>query len=423
MECPEINCLRVAIPHGKLIAPTRIDLEQQTEHIPSMMDAFLHACGVPSALELEVESTSQARSIRFCLRQPFALMGSHPSADIYQPAEKVRPRHVYLQAIEGRIFCINVSQTGSAKTMDKEIKTGCWLKPGQPVQFGTRQFKLIEDRRKTSDSEQEWNDPLSAGSAFDIFGPRLTLEIRDNDSDSITKTWQIDRLITLIGRTSRCAIQLNDDAISNVHASLVLTAHGVFVVDLLGRGGISINGHQVRAGFLDVGDELTIGPFSMKLQPASVHELPFEKNRVLKALPSSDEAFIMISPTENDLHEHAPHSHIPWPEDVTQSAVLRELRDQLQALQGPEYAKYQPVISKMIEEYDQISEDQLQAIRTELQLIREAQQASISQSSVEQPAITDSQMFAPTKDPISKVRPASKLLEESGSSVFRIPIK
>lgn len=388
-----------------------------------MMDAFLHACGISSALELEVESTSQARSIRFCLRQPFALMGSHPSADIYQPAENIRPRHVYLQAIEGRVYCVNISQTGSVKINDKELKPGCWLKPGQLVQFGTRQFRLIDDRTKSTEPDETLNDPLTAGSAFDIFGPKLVLVIRDNESADATKTWQIDRLITLIGRTSRCAIQLNDEAISNVHASLVLTPHGVFVVDLLGRGGITLNGQQIRSGYLEIDDELTIGPFSIKLQPASVHETSMDNHRVLKALPSSDEAFIMISPTENDLHDHAHHSHIPWPDDMTQSAVLQELREQLQAMQGPEFAKYQPVISKMIEEFDQLSDDQLQAIRTELKLIREAQQASLTQSSVEQPAIAAAPVFVPTKDPISRVRSASQLLEESGSSVFRIPIK
>src|SRR4029077_6225044 len=101
---------------------------------------------------------------------------------------------------------------------------------------------------------------------LDIFAPKMTLELTNEEAPGTIKTWPIDRLLTLLGRTERCVIQLNHEMISNVHCSLVLTTTGLWVVDLLGRGGILINEQPVRVGFLGLEDELRLGPYRLRLQ-------------------------------------------------------------------------------------------------------------------------------------------------------------
>ena len=184
-----------------------------------MMDVFLQACGVLPALELEVEAVGTVPAVRYCLPQPFALLGRHPAADVHLDTDGVRPRHVYFQAVEGRIACINVSQTSSFLVQDKEIVSFCWLSIGDVVKIGSRRIKLLSYETEC-DVRQMVADPLAPGSALDIFAPRITLELTNEEVPGTLKTWPIDRLLTLIGRTERCAIQLNHEQISNRNGCL-----------------------------------------------------------------------------------------------------------------------------------------------------------------------------------------------------------
>lgn len=328
-----------------------------------MMDVFLQACGVLPALELEVEAVGTVPAVRYSLRQPFALVGRHPDADVHLEAEGVRPRHLYFQAIEGRIACINVSQSASFLFQGKEVESFCWLPSQHPVQIGGRRIKLLRDETE-SDSKQTLDNPLARGSAFDIFAPHLTLELTNVEAPGTRTTWPIDRLLTLIGRTERCALQLNHELISNVHCSLVLTTAGLWVVDLLGRGGILINEEPVRMGYLGMEDELQLGPFRLRLQETSesVH-IPWDDSD-FRELPTPDELEIDASDhPDSDFLERT--FHTPWPEDEEQAQVK------------------------------------------ETAIVQQGTLPLLSMSS----------------DPPTPVRSAISLLETSDSSVFRIPTK
>jgi predicted component of type VI protein secretion system len=52
--------------------------------------------------------------------------------------------------------------------------------------------------------------------------------------------------------------------VSRYHCALVSTPVGVWAVDLLGRGGIALNGATARAARLDAGDELRVGSFVLR---------------------------------------------------------------------------------------------------------------------------------------------------------------
>lgn len=238
----------------------------QTDAKTTIMETFLDACGVHPALELEVESLAGARSVRYCLRQPFAVVGRHPAADIHLNSDGVRPRHLYFQAIQGRIACINVSQTGSFSTSQGEVSTFCWLPPDRTVQIASYTIKVLQEQREPERKPPELMDPTSSGTAWEIIGPSITVEISNDETPGKKKTWLVDRLVTLVGRTSRCAIRLNDECVSNVHCCLVLTPTGLWAVDVLGREGIVINEQPVRVGPLGMDDELRIGPFRIRLQ-------------------------------------------------------------------------------------------------------------------------------------------------------------
>jgi hypothetical protein len=416
--------------------------------ITSMMDAFLQACGVHPALELEVEAAGSVPAVRYCLRQPFAIIGRHPAADLYLDADGMRPRHVYLQAIEGRIACINVSQTASFSFQEKEIESFSWLTAGQSVQLGSKRVKLLPFE-SIVDLKHPLTDPLAPGSALDIYAPKITLELSNEEAPGTLKTWPIDRLLTLIGRTERCVIQLNHELISNVHCSLVLTTSGLWVVDLLGRGGILINEQPVRVGFLGMEDELHLGPYRLRLQekPAPLF-IPRDESEYRPLTPASE--FDLTVSAQPDSAPHVRTYHTPWPEDHEQAQVLEEVMDQFQNMQGPMFAQNQHILSRMIESFSQLQVEQREAVKNELDRLRSIakevesiQQGKKPAEAEEQGLVPESPAIPPEMDvsrmpPVNELQPAetpetapsspplrsaSTLLKNSDTSVFRIPTK
>jgi len=397
------------------------------------MDAFLQACGVSPALELEVEVAGPASVIRYCLRQPFVILGRHPLADIRLDADGVRPRHLYFQAIEGRVACINVAHSASFVADDHEIVSFSWLPIGQSVEIGTRRIRLLS-YESTADLDSGLSDPFTVGSAFDIFAPRMTLELMNEEIPGERQSWPIDRLVTLVGRTSRCDIQLNHEMVSNVHCSLVLTAAGLWVVDLLGRDGILINERPVRAGCLGMEDELRIGPYRLRLQEIPIPRVyPKDENDYHPLTPISEFDFGIFNHPDSN-HELAEYSR-SWSEEGERKQLLEELMDQFQNMQGSMFDQHQDTLSRMIEAFQQTQENQTLALKKELEQLRSiTREVEALQKGVETPGVDKEVGTSNSAQPILRldpgtnestkpVRSATSLLHDADMSVFRIPMK
>jgi hypothetical protein len=96
--------------------------------------------------------------------------------------------------------------------------------------------------------------------------------------------WQMLRVLALVGSAPQCKIQLVDPRVSKYHCSLLRTPLGPWVIDLLGRGGIRVNGKYVRIAPLYDGDELKIGGVKtqvacdkLRYMPAIALDLPSVK--------------------------------------------------------------------------------------------------------------------------------------------------
>lgn len=416
-----------------------------------MMEAFLQACGVDPALELEVESSTSARSIRYCLRQPFAIIGRHPAADVYLDADGIRPRHVYLQALEGRIACINVSQISSFASEDHEVEDFCWLPKERVIQIGSKHIKVLDDGGEQAAATATISNPLQSGSAWEVFGPRIALELHNDEVPGSLETWVIDRVITLVGRAARCAIQLSDENISNVHCSLVLTNSGLWVVDLLGRDGILINERPVRAGLLGIDDELRLGPFRIRWQePAKWLEIPTEDSAFVPLTPASDFDLTVAVPARGeaatDSQGQVRSYHTPWPQDADQANLLEELMDQFQEMNDPLFKQHQHMLSRLIESFSRMSETERNEVKKELANLRRVRQQVQSAQQTDEPGcdsesapgspavdttfstdvLLDTRSRMSVSDPVTTdppSRPATTLLQKSDTSVFRIPKK
>jgi pSer/pThr/pTyr-binding forkhead associated (FHA) protein len=96
---------------------------------------------------------------------------------------------------------------------------------------------------------------------WDGSGPEVFLEFPDESGGPVR--WHVRRAITLVGRAPSCRVRLPDISVSWFHCSLVRTPEGLWVVDLLSRGGLTVNGVGQRCSRLEDGDELFVGRFRM----------------------------------------------------------------------------------------------------------------------------------------------------------------
>jgi hypothetical protein len=86
----------------------------------------------------------------------------------------------------------------------------------------------------------------------------------------------------LIGSNPGCDLCLSDDSVSRVHSSLVLTPRGLWVVDLLGRGGVLVDGSRAKWMQVRDGTVLQIGRFRLRVR--------FSSSPIMTALPADNRA-------------------------------------------------------------------------------------------------------------------------------------
>lgn len=80
----------------------------------------------------------------------------------------------------------------------------------------------------------------------------------------------------LIGRSSECDVILDNAGVSRTHAKLVRVGERVQVVDLESGNGTFLNGKRINGAFVNPGDTIGIGKFSLTAKLAA------------EALPDSD---------------------------------------------------------------------------------------------------------------------------------------
>jgi FHA domain len=231
--------------------------------------SFMESCGATGPLNLSVEHRIDRDVTRRLLSQPFAVVGSGGNMDVILNHQDVSGRQAYLQVIDGRIFGVDLSRPAASTRRDDGLVAER-LGAERPMAIGP--FDVTPSLGESPDNPSD-TEPLTVGNPLSCkyVGrealPEAILVFQDKAKKELT--WPLTRVLTLVGRSSACKVQLKASDISAFHCSVVRTPSGVWVVDLLGRGGISINGVSVRFARLDEGDLVRVGEFLIGLRPAA----------------------------------------------------------------------------------------------------------------------------------------------------------
>lgn len=226
----------------------------------SLLDHFSRAAGLVGPLELLVTPTDGGRPGRYQLAQPFALIGRAGGNDVALDHPSVSRRHAYLQAVGGRLLCLDLGSRTGVRWADGPRRAG-WLAPGDVVTVGSYEVRLAAGPAGPEGPPAADQDPLEARPADTTQLSDLALEI--DPGTGRPTVWPMAQWFALAGRGGACLIRAADEGLLPHHCAFIKTAADLWLVDLSIDGRTRVNGDVARAARLKDGDLVRAGPVSV----------------------------------------------------------------------------------------------------------------------------------------------------------------
>jgi pSer/pThr/pTyr-binding forkhead associated (FHA) protein len=373
------------------------------------MKSFLAACGIEDSFQFAVENQNATESKLRLLYQPFAVIGRDLRADVVLDHADVSRRHVYLQAVEGRVFWIDLeSRTGTRG--ERESQRFGWLEGGRTFGVGPYVIRRFVGDGQTLDrinrSDLPRDTPLVARAHAHAAQSEVTLEFLNGPSQSMFKP--VHRVLSLIGSAGGCKFRLTDSSVSRFHSSLLQTSAGLWIVDLLGQKGIAINDVPVRSSRLVDGDIVRIGRYQIRIRcrppvqrsepgsldlgraafvPRQTHQrrAPIDlklTNWVPVMAPSRPDSLdrqesaplpiqAISLPSKVDLVPSNPILPVNLTQSELTESMLVPLVNQFGLMQQQMFDQFQQAMSMMVQMFGTMHRDQMEVIRAELDQLRE----------------------------------------------------
>jgi pSer/pThr/pTyr-binding forkhead associated (FHA) protein len=383
------------------------------------------------------------------LPQPFAVIGRDPRADVILDDLRVGRRHVYIQAVAGQVFWVDLeSRTGTCD--ETGTRKWGWLAGGGLLEVGPFVIRRAGGDASAGDlalREPGRESPLAVRAYGREPLPEVALEFLNGPSQSTV--WPMNRVMSLIGSAKGCKFRLTDPSVSAFHASLLRTAAGLWVVDLRGGRSVSINSEPVRFGPLADEDVLGIGRYRMRIRcresrpgardsagetvsglPAhrtfgglarrstpepSSGPAPAPSALAGPTLPMPPSAFpVVASAVPVELVSSGSALHGRLHPDVTES-VLVPLVNQFSMMQQQMFDQFQQAMGMLVQMFGTMHREQMDVIREELDrlhdLTRELQELKQELAKGPGPATPSTQPAAaptsPAAEAIAARRPAA----------------
>lgn len=218
---------------------------------------FAEACGARGPLDLRIGLADGRVMAEGSVAQPFTLVGRDEACDVTLTDPEVHPRHAWIQVIDGRVFALDLGSRAGVVWPDGSPGPG-WMDPDTTLKIGPFRVTLrnpVSPRPGRSDAS-----PVQADPDLAVSRPAVQLEFKNGRPPK--DKWVVNRVLTLVGKSEACKLNLVADDVSPYHCGLVLTPTGLWVVDLSGRG-VVVNGERMRVAPLPDGAALSIGRFSI----------------------------------------------------------------------------------------------------------------------------------------------------------------
>ena len=167
------------------------------------------------------------------VRRPYAILGSHPKADLVIPRDDVAGHHVFL-FLDGRgLFGVDLRTDRGTRFAGTEAEAA-WLGSGDLIEVGDHAIEVIQLRVNGSvvSGPLSDDDPLGMiDSASDGLRNDLTLRLLNEPNAN----WSIGSSLVFLGRGPACAVQLADEAVGPTHSAILRDGSAVYLINFPGE--------------------------------------------------------------------------------------------------------------------------------------------------------------------------------------------
>ena len=210
------------------------------------IDEFYAACGGTQPLHVKIEDHNAGGELTYVTtHRPYLLIGRGKDCHIRLRHPDVSFRHAYFQLNDRQIHVFDLASRTGMIWRTRALNSGV-IGFGEAVQIGPYTIQLYAD-----DFEDEFAQSDPAADAIDRKAEFSEVTLNFLNAKAELRTWRLNQNVAMIGQHQSCRVNLADDSVSRVHCSLVRTRGGIWVVDLMGRGGTFVNGESVECARLE----------------------------------------------------------------------------------------------------------------------------------------------------------------------------
>lgn len=243
--------------------------------IQSVDEQLAKSCGQCRPLSLVVSLESSSKQSRIVLSKPYAIVGRHANCDVPLLHAEISKQHVYMQVLDGRLYCVDQGSRKGIRWKDKPRLYG-WLDVGEWIQVGPFRITLQEPVGEPDSKTLALRSSTPFAFKYQTT-PKVKAHLILNNQQKLPLYGQL----ATIGKSNYCNLELDAEEISRVHASMVKTSDGKYwLIDLLSRIGVKLNGKRIHSALLKHDDVIKIGNYTI---PFQITQIPIEVRPVERA--------------------------------------------------------------------------------------------------------------------------------------------
>ncbi len=331
---------------------------------PTGINGLVAACSGRIPVRLLISGPDGSERDYGVPQRPFLMIGRSPQCDVQLDGSDVSHRHAYIQLLGNRICCADLGSRTGVHWHDGKRPLS-WLGLNEHIAIG--QYGLRFDVATGQPAS-----PAQEPTPTHRHGPDVSLRfLNARVNTDRSRQWRLRRSITLLGHLPSCHVPLLDASVSRVHASLLRTPLGVWVIDLLGKGGVEVNGERVPFARLANGDELKIGRFRMAVEHTLAGELSAATDE-LRSLTLNTLSFHANSQlTDPPLQPEQP---VPRPAEGLSEAFVLSLLNQSASMQQQMAAQQQQMMLLTMQMLSAMQGQHAKLVREELKVIEKLTQ-------------------------------------------------
>lgn len=228
-----------------------------------------------------LEDDQQNRTVVNLVRQSYSIGRAEDNA-IRLTERNVSRRHARLERSEDGWVLTDLNSETGCFVGERQVEGSQAIGHGDRIRIGDYLVILTDESRQDETVRASPIEASVRGAETDEYHPERRDRLVVIEGPNVGATYPLSLGRLLLGRGDECDIALNDTSVSRVHADIESQEDGQYrISDQGSSNGLRVNGQEVPAALLDIGDVIELGDVFLKYVPRGVSFDP-----TLTTLPS-----------------------------------------------------------------------------------------------------------------------------------------